>query len=72
MSVSVRLSEEETALFKDYAAMKGISVPEMIRRSVLERIEYEYDIALAEEAYCDYQKNPKTYAHEEVWKETLG
>ena len=38
MSVSVRLSEEETASFKDYAAMKGISVPEMIRRSVLERM----------------------------------
>ena len=38
MSVSVRLSEEETALFKDYAAMKGISVPEMIRRAVLERM----------------------------------
>ena len=38
MSVSVRLSEEETALFKDYAAMKGISVPEMIRRSVSERM----------------------------------
>ena len=38
MSVSVRLSEEETALFKGYAAMKGISVPEMIRRSVLERM----------------------------------
>lgn len=52
--------------------MKGISVSEMIRRSVSERMEDEYDIALAEEAYCDYQKNPKTYAHEEVWKETLG
>lgn len=38
MSVSVRLSEEETALFKDYAAMKGISVSEMIRRSVSERM----------------------------------
>ena len=38
MSVSVRLSEEETALFKGYAAMKGISVPEMIRRSVLDRM----------------------------------
>ena len=72
MSVSVRLSEEETALFKDYAAIKGISVSEMIRRSVLERIEDEYDIVLAEEAYRDYQKNPKTYSHEEAWKEILG
>ena len=72
MSVSVRLSEEETALFKDYAAMKGISVSEMIRRSVLERIEDEYDIVLAEEAYRDYQENPKTYSHEEAWKEILG
>ena len=72
MSVSVRLSEEETALFKDYAAIKGMSVSEMIRISVLERIEDEFDIAIAEEAYRNYRKNPKTYSHDEAWKEILG
>ena len=74
MSVSVRLSEEETTLFKDYAAIKGMSVSEMIRRSVLERIEDEFDIAIAiaEEAYRNYRKNPKTYSHDEAWKEILG
>ncbi len=72
MSVSVRLSEKENALFKDYAAILGLSVSEMIRRSVLERIEDEYDIALAEDAYSEYKKNPKTYTHEEAWKEILG
>ena len=29
------------------------------------------DIALAEDAYREYQKNPRTYTHEEAWKEIL-
>ena len=71
MTVSVRLSDNEAALFKDYAAIQGISVSEMIRRAVLERIEDEYDIVIAEEAYREYRENPKTYTHEEVWEELL-
>ena len=72
MSVSVRLSENENALFRDYAAIQGLSVSEMIRRAVLEKIEDEYDIVLAEEAYRNFLDNPKTYSHDEAWKEIMS
>lgn len=66
MTISLRLSEEESQLFKTYANMHGISISEMVRRSVLERIEDEYDLKAYEEAIAEYQKNPVTYSHEEV------
>lgn len=66
MTISLRLSEEESQLFKTYASMHGISISEMVRRSVLERIEDEYDLKAYEEAIAEYQKNPVTYSHEEV------
>ena len=43
MTLSVRLNDEDTKLFKQYAAMLGVSVSEMVRQSVLARIEEEYD-----------------------------
>ena len=67
--MSVRLSEEDSNLFKRYAAMNGISVSELVRQSVMERIEDEFDLRLYEKALAEYEKNPKTYTHEEIGKE---
>ncbi len=42
---------------------------ELIRSSVLERIEDEYDIKIYEEAMKEYLSDPKTYSMDEVEKE---
>lgn len=68
MAISLRLSDREDDLFRRYADMKGISVSEMIRRTVLSRIEDEFDLQAYDKAYAEYQKNPVTYTHEEVRK----
>lgn len=68
MTISLRLSNEDTMLFKKYAEMNGISVSELVRQSVLERIEDEYDLKAYEQAIAEYKKNPITYSHEEVAK----
>ena len=69
MRISVRLSNEDSELFKRYAAMHGISVSELVRQSVMERIEDEYDLKLYEKALAEYEKNPVTYTHEEIGRE---
>ena len=69
MTMSIRLSNEDSELFKRYAAMHGVSVSEFVRRSVMEKIEDEYDLKLYEKAVAEYEKNPKTYTLEEVGKE---
>ena len=56
-------------LFKKYAEMNGITVSELVRQSVLQRIEDEYDLKAFEKAMADYLKNPVTYSLDEVEKE---
>lgn len=42
-TLTIRLPEEEKRLISDYASAFGISVSELARRSVMERIEDEID-----------------------------
>ena len=43
MTVSLRLNDSDSQLIKAYAEMNGISVSELLRKSVLERIEDEFE-----------------------------
>ena len=69
MTISLRLNTADSELVKAYAKMQGISVSELLRRSVLERIEDEFDLKAYEEAMAEYKKNPVTYSLEEVIEE---
>ena len=71
MAFSIRLTEEEKMLAESYAKLHSMSLAEAFKRALFERIEDEYDIAVAGEAYQEYLANPKTYTHEEV-KGLLG
>lgn len=69
MTISLRLNNADSELIKAYAQMHGLTVSELLRKSVLERIEDEYDLKAYEEAMKEYRDNPKTYTFEEVMKE---
>ena len=69
MAVSVRLSEKEAILIRNYARLNNISVSELFRRAVLEKIEDEIDLKAYEKAMAEYKKNPVTYTLDEVAKE---
>lgn len=69
MTISVRLNERDSALIKTYADMNNISLSDLIRNAVLEKIEDEYDLKCYEEAIKEYKKNPKTYTLDEAKKE---
>lgn len=69
MTISVRLNDEETMLIKKYAELNNISVSDLIRQTVIERIEDEYDLELFNEALKEYKENPKTYSLKEIEKE---
>ena len=66
MVVSIRLSEQETSLIKDYAKLYNTSVSDIIRRSILERIEDELDLRAYEKAKAEYLADPVTYSLDEV------
>ena len=71
MVVSIRMSEEEKRVAESYAKLHGLTLSEAIKRALFEKIEDEYDIADAEESYREFEKDPKTYSHEEI-KKMLG
>ena len=69
MVVSIRMTKEEKQLADSYAKLYGLSLSEAIKRTFFEKIENEYDAAIAETALREYEKNPKTYTLEELMKE---
>ncbi|CDA30590.1 toxin-antitoxin system protein [Clostridium sp. CAG:492] len=66
MTISVRLSEEDTKLIKAYAEMNNTTLSDLIRNAIIEKIEDEYDLKCYEKAIEEYKKNPVTYTHEQV------
>ncbi len=69
MTISLRLSDEDTMLIKKYAELNRLSVSDLIRQSVLERIETEYDLEMFEKAMEEYRNNPRTYSLDDVERE---
>ena len=70
MAFSIRLTDEEKALAESYAKIHAISLGEAFKRALFDRIEDEYDIAVANEAYKEYvDSGCKSRPIEELWKE---
>lgn len=70
MVISIRMTDEERKLAESYAKLKGTTLSDSIKKAYFEKIEDEYDIALAKEALKEYEKDPKTYSLDEM-KELL-
>lgn len=56
-------------LIKKYAELNKRSVSDLIRQTVMERIENEYDLELFDKAVKEYKNNLVTYSLDEVEKE---
>lgn len=70
MAFSIRLTEEERKLVDSYAKIHSISVGEAFKKALFEKIEEEFDIAVADEAYTEYVKSgKKSRPIEELWDE---
>ena len=69
MTVSIRISEENSKLIKAYAKAYGMTVSEFARRAMLEKIEDELDLIAYDKAKKEFDKNPVTFTLEDVEKE---
>ena len=70
MAFSIRLTEEEKRLADSYAKIHSMSLGEAFKRALLEKIEDEYDVTVADEAYQEYVADgKKSRPIEELWKE---
>ncbi len=70
MAFSIRLTKEEKALAESYAKIHSLSLGEAFKRALFERIEDEYDVAIAEEAYQEYlNSGRKSTPAADFWRE---
>ena len=69
MGLSVRLKQDELELIQRYAELKGLTISELVRQSILERIEDEFDLKLYEKAISEFHNNPVTYSLDEIERE---
>ena len=70
MAFSIRLNEDERQLVDSYAKLHSITVGEAFKRALFDKIEEEYDIAIANEAYDDYVKRGKeSKPIDDLWKD---
>lgn len=69
MIVSLRLNKEDEQLIKKYAELKGMSLSDLFRNALIEKIEDEYDLKCYKKAKEEYEKNPATHSLDEVKKE---
>ena len=60
MTISLRLNEEDALLIKKYAELNKLSVSDLIRQAVMDRIETEYDLEMFDKAMAEYRENPVT------------
>lgn len=66
MTISVRLNDKDTDLIKAYAKLNNISISDLVRNAIIEKIEDEYDLECYYKAMEEFKKNPKTYTTKEV------
>lgn len=70
MSFSIRLTTEEKSLAESYAKLHSMSVGEAFKKALFEKIEDEYDIAIANTAYDEYIRDgKKSQPISKLWKE---
>ena len=72
MAFSIRLTEAERAIANSYAKLHSVSLGEAFKNALFEKIEDEYDIAVAAEAYQDYVSNGKKSRPFSELKKELG
>jgi len=68
-TVTIRLNEEESRTFKEYAKLNDTPLSTLFKKTLEEKMETEFDM----QAIAEYESSDshETYTHEEL-KETLG
>lgn len=67
LTKAIRLNNEELSLFESYASAKGLTFSELCKSAILEKIEDEIDLKLAEACYEEYLKDNETLSHNAVF-----
>lgn len=68
-TITVRLNEEETKIYQEYAKLNGIPLSTLFKKTLEEKMETELDMQSIQE--YESVKSNETYVHEDL-KKFLG
>jgi len=68
-TISLRISDKESKLIRDYAKTKGISISDLVREAIMEKIEDDIDINLYMKSMKKHRDNPEDISFDEMMKE---
>lgn len=68
-TISLRMNDEEEKLIKTYAKLNNLSVSELVRNSVLEKIEDDIDLEIYHQAMKEHILKPNDITFDEMMKE---
>ncbi len=68
-SITLRLSDDENKLIRDFAKAKNITISELMRQSVLEKIEDEIDLKIYNQAMREHKKDLQDISFAEMMNE---
>ena len=70
MAFSIRLTDQEKMIAESYAKLHSLSLGQAFKQALFEKIEDEYDIAVAEEAHAEYVASGcKSTPVKDFWEE---
>ncbi|MDR0937050.1 MAG: DUF6290 family protein [Oscillospiraceae bacterium] len=69
MTVQLDLTEQDSALIRDFAEAKQKTVAELFYNALMEQIEDALDLQAYEEAMAEHRKNPDVISHSEFMRE---
>lgn len=67
-TINLKLSQDELAVFTAFAASKKTTIEELLKKTLFEKIEDEYDAMIAKEALFEFKANPYTLTVKEIQK----
>ena len=65
-TINLNLSHEEFVLFNDFAKMKKTTIENLLKKTLLEKIEDEYDLMMAKEALFEFSMASDTFTAKEM------
>ncbi len=66
MAISLRLTQEDEELFKRYASLHNMTVSDLVRESVLRRIEDDIDLQSYQKLLDEYHQSARSFTLDEL------
>ena len=64
--ITLRINDNDNKLFRDYAKANSITISDLVRNSVLEKIEDDIDLQLYNLEMKEHQENPQDISFDEM------